>query len=174
MDEPPVDKLPEWSDSELVPLISLKDRPVVDMMDMTGCQLPKSSEVLSPRSPVTIGFEDQDVLSGPLSPNRLQEGRSQDMPAEGSIFDISPDLLGFSMRPAGVGLQLPDITEAPPSTYSSFNDPFFGAPIAFGADSFGLESITRQYTLVNRGGHHKGHFEGRTLRCECYPNGYGG
>ena len=131
MDEPPVDELPEWSDSELVPLISLKDSAVVDMMDMTGCLLPKCSEVLSPRSPVTIGFEDQDVLSAPLSANRVQEGRSQDMPAEGSIFDVSPDLPGFSMRLAGVSLQLPDITEAPPSTYGSFNDPFFGAPIAF-------------------------------------------
>ena len=116
MDEAPVDELPEWSNSELVPLISLKGSPVVDMMDMTGCPLPKCSELLSPRSPVTIGFEDQDVLSAPLSPNRVQEGRSQDMPAEGSIFDVSPDLPGFSMRPAGVGLQLPDITQAPPST----------------------------------------------------------
>ena len=109
----------------------LEGSPVVDMMDMTGCPLPKCSEVLSPRSPVTIGFEDQDVSSAPLSPNRVQEGRSQDMPAEGSIFDVSPDLPGFSMRPAGVGLQLPDITQPPPSTYGSFNDPFFGAPIAF-------------------------------------------
>ena len=131
MEEPPVDELPEWSDSELVPLISLNGSPVVDMMDMTGCPLLKCSEILSPRSPVTIGFEDQDVLSAPLSPNRVQEGRSQDMPAEGSIFDVSPDLPGFSMRPAGVGLQLPDITQAPPSIYGSFNDPFFGPPVAF-------------------------------------------
>ena len=131
MDEPPVDELPEWSDSELVPLISLKDSPVVDMMDMTGCPLPKGSEVLSPRSPVTIGFEDQDVLSAPLSPNCVQEGRSQDMPAEGSIFDVSPDMPVFRMRPVGVGLQLLDITQPPPSIYGSFNDPFFGAPIAF-------------------------------------------
>ena len=47
-----------------------------------------------------ISFEDQDVLSAPLSPNRVQEGHSQDMPAEGSIFDVSPDLPGFSMWPA--------------------------------------------------------------------------
>ena len=66
VDEPAVDELPEWSDSELVPLISLKGSPVVDMMDMTGCPLPKCSELLSPRSPVMISFEDQDVLSAPL------------------------------------------------------------------------------------------------------------
>ena len=51
-----VDELPEWSDSELVPLMSLKDTSVVDMIDMTGCPLPKFSEILSPRSPATIGF----------------------------------------------------------------------------------------------------------------------
>ena len=56
----------------------------------------------------------------PLSPNRVQAGRSQDMPAEGSIFDLP----GFDMRPAGAALKLP-------SVYGSFTDPFFGAPIAF-------------------------------------------
>ena len=47
----------------------------------------------------------------------MRKGHSQDMPAEGGIFDVSPDLPGFNMRP--------------PSTYVNFNDPFFGAPIAF-------------------------------------------
>ena len=125
------DELLEWSDSKLMPLIYLKDTSVVDMMDMTGCLLPKCSEVLSPRSPATLGFEDQEDLSAPLSPNRIREGRSQDMPAEGSIFDVSPDLPGFNMRPAGVGLNSPDITQPPPSVHGGFNDPFFGAPIAF-------------------------------------------
>ena len=35
------------------------------------------------------------------------------------------------MRPAGGGLQLSDTAQTPPSIYGSFNDPFFGAPIAF-------------------------------------------
>ena len=35
MDKPPVDELPEWSDSELMPLITLKDSPVVDKTNMT-------------------------------------------------------------------------------------------------------------------------------------------
>ena len=131
MDKPPVDELPEWSDSELMPLITLKDSPVVDKTNMTGCPLPNGSEVLLPRSPETVGFEDQDVSSAPLSPNRVKEGHSQDMPAEGNIFDVSPDLPGYSMRPAGGGLQLPDTAQPPGSTYGSFNDPFFGAPIAF-------------------------------------------
>ena len=98
---PPVDKFPEWSDSELMPLITLKNSPVVDKTNMTGYPLPNGSEVLLPRSPETVGFKDQDVSSAPLSPNRVKEGHSQDMPAEGSIFDVSPDLPGYSMRPAG-------------------------------------------------------------------------
>ena len=65
----PVDELPEWSDSELMPLILLKDTSAVDMLDLTGCLLPRCSEVLSPRSPVTMGFEDQEDFSAPLSPN---------------------------------------------------------------------------------------------------------
>ena len=188
-----------------MPLIYLKDTSVVDMMDLTGCPLPKCSEVLSPRSSATMGFENQEDFSAPLSPNHVQEGHSQDMPAEGSVFDVSPDLPGYNMRPAEVGLKSSEITQPPPSVHDGFNDLFFGAPIAFaqcnkmpgldtpmtlpiynmlkeanifprsvgGADSIGLGSITRQYTMVNRGGYDKGHFEGRTLRCECFPNGYG-
>ena len=119
MNKQPVDELPEWSDSELMPLVYLKDASVLDMMDMTGCPLPMCSEVLSPRSPAT------------MSPNRVREGHSEDMPVEGNIFDVSPDLPGFNMRPAGVGLKSPDITQPPPSVHGGFNDPFFGAPIAF-------------------------------------------
>ena len=114
--KPPVD------DSKLMPLITLKNSPVVDKTNMTGCPLPNGSEVLLPRSPETVGFKVQDVSSAPLSPNRVKEGHSQDMPAEGSIFDVSPDLPGYSMRPAGGGLQLSDTAQTPPSRYGSFND----------------------------------------------------
>ena len=53
------------------------------------------------------------------------------MPAEGSIIDVSPDVPGFNMRPAGGGVQPTEITQPLPSNYVSFNDPFLGAPIAF-------------------------------------------
>ena len=72
--KPPVDELPEWSDSELMPLITLKNIPVVDKTNMTGGPLPNGSEVLLPRSPETVGFKDQDVSSAPLSPNCVKEG----------------------------------------------------------------------------------------------------
>ena len=69
IDKQPVDEFPEWSDSELMPLIFLKETSAMDMMDLTVYLLPKSSELLSPRSPATMGLEDQEVFSPPLSPN---------------------------------------------------------------------------------------------------------
>ena len=53
------------------------------------------------------------------------------MPAEGSLFDVSPDIPGFHMRPAGGIVQQADTTPPPPPNYVGFNNPFFGAPIAF-------------------------------------------
>ena len=114
-----------------MPLIIIENSLVVEKPKTTDRLLPIGSEILLPRSPEVTDFEDQDALSCPLSPNRVRQGHTQDMPAEGSIFDVSPDVPGFNMRPAGGGVQPPEITQPPPSNYVSFNDPFFGAPIAF-------------------------------------------
>ena len=131
MDKPPEAELPAGSDTEIMPLIIIENSSVVEKPKTTDGLLPIGSEILLPRSPEMASFEDRDALSAPLSPNRVKEGHSQDMPAEGSIFDVSPDLPGFNMRPAGGGLQPAEITLPPPSTNVNFNDPFFGAPIAF-------------------------------------------
>ena len=66
------------------------------------------------------------------------------MPAEGSIFDVSPDVPGFSMRPAGGGVQPTEITPPPPSNYVSFKHPFFGAPIEFAQchNTPGMDTLT--------------------------------
>ena len=130
-DKPPAPELPEWSHSEVMPLIIIENSSVAEKPRKTDGLLPLGSEILLPRSPEVTGFEDQDALSAPLSPNRMRKGHSQDMPAEGSIFDVSPDVPGFSMRPAGGGVQPTEITQPPPSNYVSFNNPFFGAPIVF-------------------------------------------
>ena len=131
IDKPPAAELPEWSDTEVMPLIIIEGSSVVEEPKTTDGLLPIGSEILLPRSQEVTDFEDQDALSCPLSPNRVRQGHSQDMPAEGSIFDVSPYEPGFNMRPAGGGVQQPEITQPPPSNYVSFNDPFFGAPIAF-------------------------------------------
>ena len=131
IDKPPAAELPEWSDTAVMPLIIIENSSVEIKPKTTDGLLSIGSEILLPRSPEVTVFEDQDALSCPLSPKRVRQGHSQDMPAEGSIFDVSPDLPGFNMRPAGGGMQQPEITQPPPSNYVSFNDPFFGAPIAF-------------------------------------------
>ena len=50
------------------------------------------------------------------------------------------------MRPARGGLQPPVITQSPPSTYASFNDPFFGGPIAF-AQCHGAPGVDTPMTV---------------------------
>ena len=101
MDKPPEAELPAWSDTEIMPLIIIENSSVVEKLKTTDRLLPIGSELLLPRSPEMARLEDQDALSAPLSPNRVRKGHSQDMPTEGSIFDVSPGLLGFNMRPAG-------------------------------------------------------------------------
>ena len=47
----------------------------------------------------TLSWGDTGDSSVPLSPNRVQVGRSQDVPEEGSLFHVSPILSGFLSRP---------------------------------------------------------------------------
>ena len=83
-------------------------------------------------------------MSAPLSPNRVRKGHSQDMPAEGSLFEVSPDVPGFHMRPAGGSVQMAEITQPSPSKFAGFNNPFFGAPIAFAQcqNTSGMDTTT--------------------------------
>ena len=67
-----------------MPLIIIENSSVVEKPRTTDGLLPIGSEILLPRSPEVTGFEDQEALSAPLSPNRVRKGHSQDMPAEGS------------------------------------------------------------------------------------------
>ena len=77
-----------------------------------------------PGSPQTIAFEELRDSSVPLSPNCVQAGRSQEIPADGSLFGVSPNTPGFVMRPAGA-------TQPLPLAFDYVSDPFFGKPIAF-------------------------------------------
>ena len=88
---PPPSELPEWSDGEVMPLIILEHNSGVVIPRTTDGWVPVGSDILLPQSPGMNNSEDQGVLSAPLSPNRVRKGHSQDMPAEGSIFDVSPD-----------------------------------------------------------------------------------
>ena len=141
---PPPSELPEWADGEVMPLIIIEHNSGVVIPRTTDGRVPVSTDILLPQSPGMNNPEDQGVLSVPLSPNRVRQGHSQDMPAEGSIFDVSLDVPGFHMRPAGGGEQPVEITQPPPSNYVGFNNPFFGAPIAFAQcqNTSGMDAIT--------------------------------
>ena len=95
-----------------MPLIIIEHKSGVETPKMTDGRVPVGSDILLPQSLEMTNSEDQGVLSAPMSPNRVRKGHSQDMPAEGSIFDVSPDVPGYHMRPAGGGVQPADITQA--------------------------------------------------------------
>ena len=111
---PPLSEVPEWSDGEVMPLIIIENTSSGVIPKMTDGRVPVGSDILLPKSLEMNNSEDQGVLSAPISPNRVRKGHSQDMPAEGSIFDVSPDIPGFHMRPAGSGVQPSDITQPSP------------------------------------------------------------
>ena len=141
---PPPSEVPEWSDGEVMPLIIIENNAGVVVPKTTDGRVPVGSDILLPKSLEMNNSEDQGVLSAPMSPNRVRKGHSQDMPAEGSIFDVSPDIPGFHMRPAVGGVQQADITQPPPPNYVGFNNPFFGAPIAFAQcqNTSGMDTTT--------------------------------
>ena len=59
---------------------------VVGQVEPVRLSSPPLSGQLSPRSPATIAFGDLGDSSVPLSPNRVLAGRSQEMPADGSLL----------------------------------------------------------------------------------------
>ena len=61
---------------------------------------PPMSGQLSPGSPRMVAFEDLGESSVPLSPNGVQAGRSQEVPEDGSLFNMSSASPGFLMCPS--------------------------------------------------------------------------
>ena len=100
-------------------------------METIQLSSPPRSGQLSPESPPTIAFEDLGDSSVPLSPNRVQAGRSQEVPEDGSLFNVSPVSPGFLMRPSGAAGQHPEAGLPLPSALVGFSDPVLGDPIAF-------------------------------------------
>ena len=128
---PPPSEVPDWSDGEAMPLIIIDNNSEMPVRTKTNEGLLTDSDNLLPKSHEINSSGDQGVLSAPISPNRVRKGHSQDMPVEGSLFDVSPDIPGFHMQPAGGVVQQADTTPPPPPNYVGFNNPFFGSPIAF-------------------------------------------
>ena len=119
-----VDVLPEWSDSDLEPLIS----PDIGPMDITGSSRQRFFGMLSPQPPATISANDGGDSSATPSPNHVREERSQVMPTEEGVFDVPPDLSGIRRRRDESALKLPVHTQTASPVYKGITDPFFGVP----------------------------------------------
>ena len=141
---PPPSEVPDWSEGEAMPLIIIENSSEMPVPTKTNEGLLTESDLPLSKYQEMNSSGDQGVLSAPMSPNRVRKGHSQDMPAEGSLFDVSPDIPGFHMRPAGGVVQQTDITPPPPPNYVGFHNPFFGSPIAFAQcqGSSGMDTTT--------------------------------
>ena len=83
------------------------DVPQVGWIETVQPSTPLDSGWMSPDSPQTVTFDDMADSSVPLSPNRVQVGKSQDVSEEGSLFHVSPVMPGFLMQPSGAAVQQP-------------------------------------------------------------------
>ena len=72
------------------PVVGTDVIPEVGWVETIQLSSPPRSGQLSPDSPRTIAFDDMGDSSVPLSPNHIQAGRSQDVPDDGSLFNVSP------------------------------------------------------------------------------------
>ena len=66
-----------------------------------------------------------------MSPNRIQAGRSQNVPEKGSLFHVSPVSPGFLSRPSRDAQQFPLDEVLLPTTLDDFSDSDLGAPITY-------------------------------------------
>ena len=102
-------------------------------------QLPLSEPTALPSSPgwssssssQTLAWGEADDSSAPLSPNRVQVGRSQDVPDGGSLFNVSPISPGFVFRPSRGDQPPPSEGVLLPTTLDDFNDSVLGDPITY-------------------------------------------
>ena len=103
-----------------------------DLLPVVAAATALPSSPLSGRSSSsssqTLVCGEADDSSPPFSPNRVQAGRSQDVPDEGSLFNVSP-LSSFGHR-EGISHLLAEGVLLP-TTLDDFNDSVVGDPITY-------------------------------------------
>ena len=113
------------------------EQPGIHAREFPTLRLSESPELLpsfglSSSSPSpTLPWGASEDSSPPFSPNRVQAGHSQDVPDEGSLFNVSP------LSP-GLFLRLPRGSKSPlaacvllPTTLEDFDDSVLGDPITY-------------------------------------------
>ena len=87
-------------------------------------------DYLTPSSSLTSSGQSA-TPSQTLVPDRVQAGRSQDVPEEGSLFYVSPVSPGFLTRPSRHAPQFPLEGVLLMSTIDDFSDSDLGAPLTY-------------------------------------------
>ena len=115
----------------MTPVVRAVDVPSVGHMETVQPATPPDLAHMSPDSPLTVAFEDLAVSSVLMSPNCVRVENSPDVPVEGPVFEVSPDTLGYLMRPSGAAVQTPVACFPFPLVLNTFSDPVLGDPVAF-------------------------------------------
>ena len=116
--------------------------PVVEQPGMHAREFPtlrlsESPELLpsfrlSSSSPSpTLPWGAAEDSSPPFLPNRVQAGHSQDVPDEGSLFNVSPLSPGLFFRPPRGSKSPPTGGALLPTTLEDFDDSVLGDPITY-------------------------------------------
>ena len=89
-----------------------------------------SSSSSSSSSP-TLPWGTAEDSSPSFSPNQVREGRSQNIPGEGSLFNVSPLSPGLVVRPTLEGGAAPSAGVLLPTMLEDFDDSVLGDPITY-------------------------------------------
>ena len=116
----PVVRQPDPKAQE-VPTLRLSKSP--DLLPSFGLSSPSSSPMLP--------WGTAEDSSPPFSPNRVREGHSQDVPDEGSLFNVSPLSPGLVVRPTREGGAAPSEGILLPTMLEDFDDSVLGDPISY-------------------------------------------
>ena len=116
----PVVEQPEPKAKEF-PTLQLSESP--DLLPSFGL----SSSSSSP----TLPWGTAEDSSPPLSPNRMREGHCQDVPDEGSLFNVSPLSPGLVVRPTQGSGAAPSEGVILPTMLEDFDDSVLGDPISY-------------------------------------------
>ena len=83
--------------ADLTTVVRAAEVPPVGRMETVQPGMPIDSVHMSPDSPQTVAFDDMAGSSVPMSLNCVREENSQDVPDEGTVFEVSPDTSGVLM-----------------------------------------------------------------------------
>ena len=134
----PVLEQPSPPVGERVPVVEFPQPPLSEPSDLlpvveVATVLPFSplSRRSSSSSSQTLAWGEADDSSPPFSPNCVQAGRSQDVPDEGSLFNVSPLSPGIVFRPSKGDQSPPAEGVLLPTTLDDFIDSVLGDPIMY-------------------------------------------